>query len=109
MRLDNGKSRTSSSRTTASLHHELAAVKPKLGRAYRNSGSDLCTRSVTAARPLTRKRCSLGSSGGGLYPRHSQLWAELKRLARRTAAKLSYMQVSTGQLEPMVEEARKAK
>jgi len=51
----------------------------------------------------------LGSSGGGLYPRHSQLWAELKRLARRTAAKLSYMQVSTGQLEPMVEEARKAK
>ena len=74
----------------------------------RNSGAQPCTRSVTAARPLTRKRCSLGSSGGP-YTRHSLLWPELKRLAPEKAAKLNCTQVSTEQPEPMVEEAKNAK
>jgi len=50
----------------------------------------------------------LGSSGGP-YTRHSQLWAELKRLAPEKAAKLNCTQVSTEQPEPMVEEAKNAK
>ena len=52
-----------------------------------------------------RKRSSLRPEGSG-YTRRSQLWAELKRLAPDKAAKLSYTEVSTKQLEPMVEEAK---
>ena len=43
------------------------------------------------------------------YPRRSQLWAELKRLAPERAAKLSYTSLSTEQLEPMVGQAKKGK
>ena len=80
-----------------------------------NSGARTETRAatcapggITVARPLTRKRCSLGSSGGP-YTRHSLLWPELKRLAPEKAAKLNCTQVSTEQPEPMVEEAKNAK
>ena len=53
-----------------------------------------------------RKRSAL-SAEDSAYTRRSQLWAELKRLAPENAAKLSYTPVSTEQVEPMVEEAKK--
>ena len=52
-----------------------------------------------------RKRSALRAECSGT--RRSQHWAELKHLAPERAAKLSYTQVSTEQLEPMVEEAKK--
>jgi len=58
---------------------------------------------------VKRRKRTVRRPGGSGYTRRSQLRAELKRLAPERAAKLSYMQVSTGLLEPMVEEARKKK
>ena len=55
-----------------------------------------------------RKRSALRGGGSG-RTRRSLLWAKLKRIAPEKAAKFSYTQVSTEQLEPMVDEARKAK
>jgi len=45
---------------TASLHHERAAVKPKLGRPYRNSGSDLCTRRHHRGTPTHKETLLVG-------------------------------------------------
>jgi len=60
------------------------------------------------AKGMKRRKRSTLRPEGSAYTRRSQLCAELKRLAPDKAAKLSYTKVSTEQLEPMVEEAKKA-
>jgi len=59
-------------------------------------------------RVVKRRRRSLIRGEGSAYTRRSQLWAELKRLAPEKLEGLSYTKVSNEQLEPLVEEARKA-
>ena len=59
------------------------------------------------AKVVKRRKRSLLRGEGSAYTLRSVLWAELKRLAPEKAAKLSYARVSTRQLEPMVEEAKK--
>ncbi|HUW31201.1 MAG TPA: hypothetical protein VM223_06280 [Planctomycetota bacterium] len=60
-------------------------------------------------RVVKRRRRSLIRGEGSAYTRRSQLWAELKRLAPEKLEGLSYTKVSNEQLEPLVEEARKAR
>ena len=55
-----------------------------------------------------RKRSTVRPQGSG-YTHRSELWNELKRLAPEKVANLSYTNLSTEMLEPMVAEARKAK
>ena len=59
-------------------------------------------------RVVKRRRRSLIRGEGSAYTRRSQLWAEMKRLAPEKLEGLSYTKVSNEQLEPLVEEARKA-
>ncbi|HUW34448.1 MAG TPA: hypothetical protein VM223_22805 [Planctomycetota bacterium] len=68
----------------------------------------LLTLSPCRTKAFHPTRSALRPEGSG-YTRRSQFWAELKRLAPEKAAKLSYTKVSTEQLEPMVEEAKKAR
>ena len=70
------------------------------------SGKNTCT-GACESREAQGKASVLRTEGSD-HTRRSQLWAELKRLAPESAAKLRYTQVSTGQLEPMVEETKKA-
>ena len=85
------------------------APAKRVGRPKKSAKATATASVQTPAKVVKRrKRSALRAEGSG-YTRRSQLWAELKRLAPDKAAKLSYTKVSTKQLEPMVEEAKKAK
>ena len=81
----------------------------KLGLIRQIAGEQVTPASGPAKIVKRRKRRAIRAEAGGLPPPRSQLWADLKRLAPKKAATLSYTQASTEQLEPMVEESEMTK
>ena len=87
----------------------MSAPAKKVGRPGKSAKAAVKAPAPAPAKAVKRSRKRALTPERPGYTRRSKLWAELKRLAAEEAAKLSYTQVSTEQLEPMVEEVKKGK